>query len=379
MNKAFQEYRVYVLEDDPGQLDAIEHIFNDLQMSSYFEGNPDRLKEHLAEIEQYAPDLLLSDICLEGNDFELIKNAMKSLDNMADLSNISGVSFLSWIRHRFPHLPVVLMSAYWKDDFPPLNQHALGVIPKSEIMKETQLAKKVLQIAARSIFGMFLPKRISSEFVEKARALTREINNGQGSFYFHIAQGTKDLVLPPDDFLPESGPELQDEKDRNRQNLLLFESWCKRILGVVVLDEPSSCQNASHTGAELPVIPFGRAVISGYQCDLMALVKYMGDDYFEAYLLREYLRTIYRVFFFLEPHRISGEKCLFDDTQFIETTLAREDLLCGNCREKVENELKKSRSWSVTKLEAVDYLCEKAQAAAKQAYGISETETQPEP
>src|SRR5262245_46323113 len=87
-NSASRKVRIVIIDDDPLMLAVIERI---LQRASFETVAVPSASEGKAAIEQRAPDVVISDIFLDGDDGD-------------------GYALISWVQTHRPGIPVIAMS-----------------------------------------------------------------------------------------------------------------------------------------------------------------------------------------------------------------------------------------------------------------------------
>lgn len=277
------------------------------------------------------PDLILLDICLEPGEDEIVIKKKKKFRDFSSLSQVSGIRFLTWLRCEWPKLPVVLMSAYWKQspEMPNLSQHAVCLVPKPIPYSLSH----ILWVTQQAIIGIRLPENLR----EKAQIVIDEVNNIQNYFYFVLCNDEDDLVSPPNELNPENELEIS----------LLFEAWNNRVL--TLMEDEFINKKSSEDEAFHPILPFSRIILSRFSIRLSKEVDYMGEEYLASYLLRECARAAYLIFFKIKPHPVRTGICIFDNSTYPPDLLPgilRPEGICPECRAQM-NPSHAFGGWSV--------------------------------
>ncbi len=171
--------KVWVLEDQKDAIQLINRYFGTKSESILdIETNAKEVKKWFKGLDA-PPDVMLLDICLKPWEERIIIAPKKNFQKLSELTEVSGIKFLTWLRCEWPRLPVLFMSGYWNRiqvHNPKLSQHALCLIPKPLQPSLTNF----LWCAQQVIIGLLLPKNL----VEAAREILDEVHEVQNHFYF---------------------------------------------------------------------------------------------------------------------------------------------------------------------------------------------------
>ena len=305
--------KVWVLEDQKDAIQSLNKFFGDKRNEILrIETAAGPVKKWFSEPE-VPPDVLLLDICLEGRDEAIVITPKSNFQKLSELTDVSGIKFLTWLRCKWPRLPVVVMSGYWKNEQenPSLSQHAICFVKKSILPSITS----ILWIAQQAIIGIRLPENLK----EDAQKILDEVNQIQNHFFFVFCNNEKDLM---------STPEFLNFGDES-QLVLLFETWNNRVLGLMEDESLIKDSNDFH-----PILPFSRIPFKRFSNRLSKEVDYMGENYLSSYLLRECARAAYLLFFNIKPHPVGTGQCIFDNSTYAPDLIAgilREEGICPEC------------------------------------------------
>ena len=252
-------------------------------------------------------DSVLVDIIGGDEQLAWVDEALNGNLPMSKLCEVSGVSLLTWLRHTWPRLPVVMLSAYLS----PSKMIALAEVLRSLTRfavcglakSSSYLLPDLLWIAQQSIIGV----RISKTLVDAARKVLDVVNECQNHFYFVLCNEEKDLIAPPKCILGV----VQQSTDRLR----LHEAWNNRVLALLEdIETKPGDNNTTPSVPFLPFLPFGGGTLRRFPMQICREVRNMGEAYLAPYLIRECARAAYSVFFDIKPHPIDTGECLFDDS-----------------------------------------------------------------
>jgi CheY-like chemotaxis protein len=325
-------------------------------------GNIPILKKEL--IEKPPPDLIVSDICIEGGEPEIIQSVSEGKINITDLSDISGIKLLTWLRWKFPNIPVIFSSAYWKKELPPLSQHSVCFISKEDFGNPDFAIKNMVSNSYKTIIGVKLHPDLSKNLKKQVKLQTEQVNKSQPLFYFHIINNAKELMQPIEFSEFKKKLEQKYPNDKEKKNGMLFEyvkAWNNRVLGMI--EDISGVEE----DRLIPVLPFGHTKINKFDNKIKNTIDYMGDKYFTVYLLREYIRAIYGIFFNLEKHLLENEDCIFAKSKYssnLKAIFKKEKKFCYSCQEKIDTK-KIEVSWSKAKANSVNKIIEIAEEESK--------------
>jgi CheY-like chemotaxis protein len=305
--------KVWVLEDQKDVIQSLNKFFGEKRREILMiENKADNVRLWFADSEA-PPDVLLLDVCLEWGDEDIVITPKKNFQNLSELTGVSGIKFLNWLRSEWPRLPAVAMSAYWKkeQENPNLSQHAICFVQKPIPTSITS----ILWIAQQAIIGIRLPENLRGE----AQNILNEVNQIQNHFFFILCNNEKNLVSPPE-FLS-----VRDES----QLVLLFGTWNNRVLGLMEDDSLIKNSISFH-----PILPFSRVPLRRFPIRLSNEVDYMGENYLSPYLLRECARAAYLLFFNIKSHPIGTGQCIFDNSTYAPDLIPgilREEGICPDC------------------------------------------------
>jgi len=349
---------VLVVEDKSGGSLTIRDLLvrvgmNPKAVDSTFLVN--KAKERLKE-NPNPPDIVLMDICLEKGEISIVGKAMELVDDLAKLSQISGVRLLNWLRGHYPKMPVITMSDYWKAHVlhedpkdlphPDLSQQALTHIGKNTLQKE-HIIGPLLWCAQQVVIGIHL----SPAFREKALEVVQNLNESQNHFYFRVCDKEEDLLTPPADTVQNIGFAA----------IAFFEVWNNRVWAVIEdvefksvekVNERKTQEKTTAKGLKAdrvfsPILPFSRSPLIRFQVNLSGYLEFMGERYLEPYLLRECALAAYSLFFEFERHPIDTGECIFDTSSYAPDLLkgVKEGRICKDCQVQKE-EAKTYGGWN---------------------------------